>query len=394
MRFEAMKDDFLRIDRMMRENAIFTERRFAKEYYTGYSYETLYDWDQYFETLVQLYLGWKTKYARNGVEIFLDYQKENGHIQRSSTGCDAQLSEHVKPFLAQICLLIYKRDRTLDFLTEDYYRRMKKYLLYWLDERDVRGAGLSVWDSAPHSGMDNQHERAGWWHAGFCEGVDLNAFLVRECGAFALIAEMKNQREDAAYFRSRREKIMKAMQKLMWNEEAGLFFDIDARTGRQIPVKHIGIFAVLWAGIATKEQARRLVYEHLMNPDEFFRRFPFPALSADEPGYSERMRADDLGCSWRAQTWIPTNYYVFEGLRAYGYRDLADFTAWKTASEVKRIGDREYYNTESVSGNGLNPFWGWSLLAYFMPVESETGLDPTRLDEESLKEDIYRVFEE
>ena len=395
MRFEAMQDDFRRIDKMMRENAIFTERRFAKEYYTGYSYETLYDWDQYFETLVQLYLGWDTKYAKNGVEIFLDYQKENGHIQRSSTAdYEAQLTEHVKPFLAQISLLVYKRDRNIDFLTEDYYQRMKKYLLYWLVDRDIRKVNLSVWDSAPHSGMDNHHERAGWWYACYCEGVDLNAFLVRECEAFALIAELKDHPEDAEIFRGYRAKITAAMQKLMWNKEAGLFFDIDARTGKQIPVKHIGIFATLWAGIATERQAQRLVREHLMNPDEFFRRFPFPALSADEPGYSERKRADDLGCSWRAQTWIPTNYYIFEGLRAYGYTDLAGYVSWKTSAEVRRIGDREYYNTESVTGNGLDPFWGWSLLAYFMPVESELGLDPTRLDRASLDEDVYRVFGE
>lgn len=77
----------------------------GKQYYTGYEYATLYDWDQFFETIIQLYLGWETTYARNGVEIFLDIQKENGYIQRSSKGCEEQLSEHVKPFQAQISLL-------------------------------------------------------------------------------------------------------------------------------------------------------------------------------------------------------------------------------------------------------------------------------------------------
>jgi hypothetical protein len=39
--------------------------------------------------------------------------------------------------------------------------------------------------SAPHTGMDNQHERVGYWLDRFCEGVDLNSYLVRELRAFS-----------------------------------------------------------------------------------------------------------------------------------------------------------------------------------------------------------------
>lgn len=47
--------------------------------------------------------------------------------------------------------------------------------------------------SAPHTGMDNQHERAGFWLDRFSEGVDLNCYLVRECRAFATLAELYGQ---------------------------------------------------------------------------------------------------------------------------------------------------------------------------------------------------------
>ena len=68
------KKDFERINAMMLQKGVFTDTDCGtgKQYYTGYEYATLYDWDQYFETIVQLYLGWETTYARNGVEIFLD----------------------------------------------------------------------------------------------------------------------------------------------------------------------------------------------------------------------------------------------------------------------------------------------------------------------------------
>ena len=377
--------DYARIDRMMRQKGVFTddekEAGTGKLYYTGYEYATLYDWDQYFETLVQLYLGWETTYAQNGVEIFLDIQKENGHIQRSSKGGDDQLSEHVKPFLAQISLLLYNRNGQVDFLRDNdfhYYSRMKKYLLYWL-ENPKNYEGLAFWDSAPHSGMDNQHARAGYWFDSFCCGVDLASYLVRECRAFATLASLFGKDDDAALFTAHADRLTETVRRLMWDEKDGFFHDIDKRTGEQLPMKYLGAFATLWAGIATEEQARRMVEEHLTNPAEFDRGFRYPVMAATEDGYTEGYLEGDLGCNWRANTWIPTNYYVFEGLRKYGYRDLADKLAWSTYETVKRIGDREYYATESQTGCGLDPFWGWSLLAYFMPYEAESGFDPTKI---------------
>ena len=379
MNFTELHAHYVRINEMMKKKGINTDSVTGKEYFTGYEYRTLYDWDQYFESIVELYLGWDTQYIKNGVEIFLDYQKENGHIQRSTLGCDDQLSEHVKPFLAQICLLLYKREKNLDFLTENYYGRMKKYLLYWLIDRTSSERGLAVWDSAPHTGMDNQHERAGWWHDCFCEGVDLNAFLVRECKAFALIADIFGKEDDKALFTRYAVKIAEAMQTYMWNQEDGVFYDIDRRTGKQIHYVYIGLFASLWAQVATADQAHGMVENYLKNERHFYRGFLFPTLSANEPGYSETKLADDLGCNWRANTWIPTNYYVYHALKLYGYDELAAELAADTYKNVTQIGDREYYTTESKTGCGLNPFWGWSLLAYFMPLEDALGNDPTLL---------------
>ena len=375
------QEDYRRIDAMMRQKGIFIHEGTGKPYYTGYEYATLYDWDQYFETIVQLYLGWETTYARSGVEIFLDLQREDGHIQRSSKGEAAQLSEHVKPFLAQICLLIYNRDGNLDFLRQNggnYYKRMKKYLLYWLEKQPAY-KGLPCWDSAPHTGMDNQHERAGYWYDQYCCGVDLASFLVRECQAFALIAGLFGEAEDVALFEDHAERIKATALDLMWDTDEGTLYDIDRRTGEKIRVRYIGQFAAMWAGLVSDPQAKSMVERYLMNPREFRRGFLYPAMAASEPGYGEAYQPGDLGCCWRANTWIPTNYYVFQSLRKYGYDDLAKELATQTYENVKRIGDREYYTTESKRGCGLDPFWGWSLLAYFMPYEEAFKYDPTQI---------------
>ena len=46
---------------------------------------------------------------------------------------------------------------------------------------EINKNGLSAWMSSPHTCMDNQHERSGWWLDCGCEGADLNSYLVKEC---------------------------------------------------------------------------------------------------------------------------------------------------------------------------------------------------------------------
>lgn len=83
--------------------------------------------------------------------------------------------------------------------------------------------------------------------------------------------------------------------------------------------------------------------------------------------------------SRRADTWVPTNYMVMHGLMAYGYPDIALTIAVKTRELIDKSGDREYYITETGEGTGLNPFWGWSLLGYFMAEECRSGYNPMEI---------------
>ena len=372
------------------------EAESGKPYFTGYAYESLYDWDQYFEGLVQLYMGWGTKYLISAVDIFLDHQSENGFIPRAidppTLHRKDEPTEMVKPFLAQILLLCLHEDGQIDFLKSgDRFDRLTAYLKYWLFDLDKRGAGLSYWRSSPHTGMDNQRERAGDWGSDFGEGVDLNSYLCRELRAYSLLCRAIG-RVDAAkkadkWYEYRKNAVLSAC----WDETDGFFYDVDARTGECIKVKSVAGFAPMWAGIATKEQAERLVREHLLNPDEFARPFPVPAYAAGWEGYSAMFLPGDIGCAWRCNTWIPTNYMVFEGLRLYGYEVEAADLARRTADMVDKAGFREYYASETGEGCGLDPFWGWSLLAPFMPLEAETGYNPTRLESFS-EENACRVL--
>ena len=195
--------------------------------------------------------------------------------------------------------------------------------------------------------------------------------------------------EDAAYFQKHADRLKNTILSLMWDENDRFFYDIDKRTGEKLPMRYLGAFASLWANVATEAMAKDMIKRYLMNPNEFRRGFLYPVMSAANPGYTEGYLPGDIGCNWRANTWIPTNYYVFQSLRKYGYVEEAVELARVTFDTVKRIGDREYYATESQKGCGLDPFWGWSLLAYFMPWENENGYDPTEI---SLKNNDHNLL--
>lgn len=346
-------------------------------HFTGYQNTTLYDWDQYFEGIVQLYAGWETKYMQNAIKIYLLHQQENGFSKRAiQNGYSGEEDyEMVKPFLSQIALLCFSKDKNLDWMDEDIFVRLGKSLDYWLFVRDENKNHLSKWRSSVETGMDDQHERGGRWKADYCEGVDLNSYLYRECLAYAKICEYKGKGELKNKYKIYAKQRKEAVQTL-WDENEGIYYDRDERDRSAIKVKSVSCLLPMWAGIADQSQVRRMVYEHILNPNEFWRPYPLPALAASEPGYSSEHLAGDIGCNWRADTWIPTNYMVMHGLMDYGYHDIAEYIAYKTKELIRISGDREYYLTETGTGTGLDPFWGWSLLAYFMEAEVKDSFNP------------------
>ena len=71
---------------------------------------------------------------------------------------------------------------------EALFSRLKRYLDYWLIKMDGDGNGLSEWMTAPHTGMDNQHDRARLLGGSLLRGGELELLSGRECRAFAMVA--------------------------------------------------------------------------------------------------------------------------------------------------------------------------------------------------------------
>jgi len=347
----------------------------GRKVFTGYSYGEFYDWDLYFENLFLSYLG-ISEFCRSGVEMFLDRQLKCGFIPRTLGIVYPKPRHHFKPFLAQISLLGSRQVGDFRWLKGKYYERLKKYLDYWFWFCDLDKNGLCVWDGSDHSGMDNQIFRLGYDGVMSVEGVDLNCYLVRELQAIAEIALELGYKDDAERFTEQMNNLARLIDDIFWDEIEGFYYDRDERRNKLIKVRSIAGLLPLWTGLIPENRAKRLVYEHLLNSDEFWLPYPVATWSKSDPNYYQESKTGE--CTWMGATWIPTNYMIFHGLMRYGYKEVARELAYKTFEMLMlETATREYYNSETGSGQGLNPFWGWSTLGYVMPIEYELGYDPT-----------------
>lgn len=141
-----------------------------------------------------------------------------------------------------------------------------------------------------------------------------------------------------------------------WDEAHGLYFDYDMRAGVPIPVNTALTFMPLYAGLASQEQARRLIEEHWLNPAEYapdgLVRYWITTTSKTESLWEARRY-------WRGPVWIILNWLLAEGLRRYGFDDLAGALRRDSLELMVRSGFWEYYDPRDGSGCG-SPDFSWS----------------------------------
>jgi putative isomerase len=342
---------------------------------TGYPYNEFYDWDLYFENLYLSYYGiWP--YCFTNLKEFLNRQQPDGYISRSLIA--QRDRQHFKPFLAQLAVLGCKQNHDdYEWLRGNYYKRLGKYIDKWFSY-DSDHNGLPVWNSADAAGTDNQWSRAGALSSFEIEGVDLASYLVRELRAMSVIATHLKLDADSKEFDRHADQLSEIMNFAFWDQKQGMYFDRNEKTGNRVYVKSATNFMPLFAGVAKPERARRMIHEHLLNPDEFWLAFPVASYAKTEPDYYQGSHHE---CNWRGSTWAPTNYMIFQGLRAYGYqaeaRELA--TRLFNMALLKNAVLREYYNAETGEGLGQTRFWGFTSLYYGMLLESILGYDASTL---------------
>jgi hypothetical protein len=147
----------------------------------------------------------------------------------------------------------------------------------------------------------------------------------------------------------------------LYDERSGMFRQ-EVRPAPEHPVP------ATWAGLAPlalpdlpESIGRRLVEEHLLDPERFWLPVPPPSVAANERSFSLTDRFLLLRRYWRGPTWLNAAWLVWLGLVRLGYRDEEREMARRLAGAVARSGLREYYDPYTGRGMGARDF-SWSAL--------------------------------
>ena len=291
------------------------------------------------------------------------------------------------PMIAYAVWSIYQKDKDKSFIKK-VYPHLYHFYRYLLTERDPHGNQLigimnpdeSGEDNSPrfdiplglppvHSLKENAKRRFGLvaqnieckFDAPFCmrnffwvKDVPFNAIMVENLRLLAQIAASLGYSEDADFFASEAENIVSAMRKFML--EDGLFWSTFGENYQKIKVKTWAIFAPLFAQILSKDQAKKLVDDYLLNPKEFKTEFLLPTVSISEDSF-------DKQALWRGPVWIATNWFVYKGLIKYNFLDLAEQIKQSSISLISQSGFREHFDPFTGEGYGARNFtWGGLVL--------------------------------
>lgn len=364
------------------------------------SYPHQWLWDSCFHAIILTHFN--PVYAKKEVLSFLSKQFDNGLIPHIifwggknkliDWGKPDTSSITQPPMLSYTVWRILQADGDLSFVKKIYPNlfHFYKYLLNERDPHDNHLIGIlnpdeSGEDNSPrfdkllnlpsvHSFRKNLHQRfklveknvACKFDAPFCmrnffwvKDVPFNCIMVANLKILANLAQKLNFADDALYFAKQADEITKAMRKIMLDED--LFWSVWGSKYDKIKVKTWAIFAPLFAEILTKSEAKQLLEKNLLNKGEFWTPYQIPTTALDEPGFVARSSWD--GPNWRGPVWIGVNWFIYQGLKYYGFLDVAKKIKDSSEDLIKKSGFREYYNPLTGEGLGAKDFtWGGLVL--------------------------------
>ncbi|MBW3569458.1 alpha,alpha-trehalase, partial [Candidatus Parcubacteria bacterium] len=154
--------------------------------------------------------------------------------------------------------------------------------------------------------------------------ADLNALLYKYEMDFARYYQLKNDMLTASAWEQNALERKKTMEELMWSNTKGMFFDYNYVKERRGTVSSLATYFTMWSGMATEEQAAKMV--------KALRRFEFSGgLATTDIQPSKYVPGVSMTpTQWAYPNgWAPLQFIVIEGLERYGFHDAAKRVASK-----------------------------------------------------------------
>jgi hypothetical protein len=166
------------------------------------------------------------------------------------------------------------------------------------------------------------------------EDLTFNSILIRANEALTEIANSIKARLPQEL----QENITASRQALeqLWDEQTGQYYSRSFVSHKLIEEPTIAAFMPLYSGAITQPRADRLA-EMLKKKRSYWPEWPVPSVPLNSPDF-------DAYKYWQGPTWVNTNWLIIEGLKRYGYDNLARDLRQKTIDLVRMSGSNEYFN--------------------------------------------------
>ncbi len=219
----------------------------------------------------------------------------------------------------------------------------REYELVWIDKvgaynHSVKGYTLSRYGDRDIGYAHSSELESGWdMTSRFynrCDQflpVDLNSFLYKYEKDFAQAATILGNREEAEIWENKAKHRRKEIRKYMWDNDEGFYYDYGYGFGRIGHYFSLASFTPLWAGLATKTEAKHMI-KHLHKFETPYGLMIGAKVSLAKPidlthiqrRYHPAIEEIIKPKQWDyPNIWSPLEYLTVIGLLRYGFIDDA-----------------------------------------------------------------------
>ena len=286
-----------------------------------------------------------------------------------------------KPCLVQHAAFIIKESGDSSWL-EPYFDKLEKFVDAYRKFFLHKDTGLFFWIDDMAIGVDND-PCTFYRPPKSSASVFLNCLMYKEYEAMEYICKLFKR--DSKKYSDYRLKLGDSVRKYLWDERNGFYYSADINL-RPIDtenewlhsgmprhwssvIQKIDVWAgimALWSGIATKEQAERIIKENILNENTLCAKFGIRSLSKLEQMYLV-VKSGNPSC-WLGPVWGIVNYIAFKSLVKYGYekeaKELAEKIITLFGKDIETCGEmHEYYDPDTGAGVNNQGFQSWNMLA-------------------------------
>lgn len=369
---------------------IWSSEWFASEDFGGF---TLFCWDTYFASMM-LAVGNKELAYANAVEITKAIT-ESGFVPNCFYSNNFKSRDRSQPPVGSLAVwTLYKQYQEKWFL-ELLYKELLTWNRWW--SRNREDGGLLCLGSNPYekvtyfrsefdtnchygavleSGLDNSPMYDGvpfnkQKHLLEQHDVGMSSLYIMDCDYLALIAEELGYRKDVIELRKRAEYYRNNLAGL-WDDKTGFYYNRSTRDLKFNYRTSPTCFYPLLAKVPTKNQAERMIKEHLLNTDEFWGEYVIPSVPKNDPAFKDNEY-------WRGRIWAPLNFLVYLGLNNYEFPEVRHAFAEKSQKLLLKSWLSHGYvfeNYNALTGEGddvvrSDKFYHWgALLGYIALIEN------------------------